>query len=126
MLPVLSNSNTPNLFMNDMFGNGLNRFFDQGFINFDGFDIWSDSDNHYISVDMPGWQVGEVELTGENNMIQVKAEGKRGKDQYLLTVPDGVDYDRATALLQNGVLKITLPKLEIVKPKKIQIMGPEK
>lgn len=40
-----------------------------------------------------------------------------------MTLPSPVDVDKAEARVQNGVLTLTLPKSEIVRPKTIHVTG---
>ena len=38
-----------------------------------------------------------------------------------LTLPDGVEPEKATATFEDGVLTLRIPKAEVVKPKQIKI-----
>ena len=44
-----------------------------------------------------------------------------GRFQRSFTLPIQVDADKATASFENGILRLTLPKAEATKPRKIQV-----
>ena len=46
-----------------------------------------------------------------------------GRYRRDFTLPDAVDPDRIQARVKNGVLSVSIPKKEEVKPRKIQITG---
>lgn len=50
-------------------------------------------------------------------------ERLRGTWQRQLTLPDRVDEERLSAEFVNGILKIHLPKLPMVKPRQIPVAG---
>lgn len=60
----------------------------------------------------------ESESNGENKLVSEFAYGK-----YLRTfaLSDTISQEKITAKLENGVLSVTLPKQEKIKPKKIEI-----
>ena len=51
----------------------------------------------------------------------VRRERRYGSFSRSLQLPTAVNVDKATAEFENGVLKLTLPKSEEVKPKTIEI-----
>jgi HSP20 family protein len=79
----------------------------------------------------------DVDISIENNTLVLRGERKRKtefeeKDAYRLertfgvftrsfTLPTTVDSARISASYKNGVLKLTLPKVEQTKPRKIEI-----
>jgi HSP20 family protein len=48
-------------------------------------------------------------------------ERRYGAFQRSVTLPTNVDTDAAEAVFENGVLKLTLPKVEEAKPKRIEV-----
>lgn len=102
-------------------------------------DIKEDDDNYLVEADLPGFKKDEVELHVENGRLSIKAsknennEEKDDEGRYLhrerktstmlRTMQfDGIDEDNLKAKLDEGVLRITLPKAsEDEKRKMIEI-----
>jgi len=40
-----------------------------------------------------------------------------------VTLPAGIDKDKVEAVYQSGVLTVTLPKTEVVRPRRIPVRG---
>ncbi len=96
-----------------------------------------------LSVELPGVKPGDISLQTENDRLTVSAdvntERNEQRQNYVYTERrtgrmsrsfplDGVDQDAITAAYENGVLKVTLPKLAPAAPKearKIAITGVE-
>jgi len=119
----------------------LNRFFDEDmWVDVDfvpAVDVYQDKDNVIVETPLPGIDPEKVDITVENDVLTIsgrteeKKEVKR-EDYYRKEVREGsfsrsvilpmaVRADMAEASSEKGVLKITLPKAEEVKPKKIAI-----
>jgi HSP20 family protein len=69
-----------------------------------------------------------VSISGEVKREQHEQKGQtyidemyRGHFQRSFTLPFPVDTDKANATFENGILKLTLPKSEAVKPRRIQV-----
>lgn len=100
-------------------------------------DIYEDKDAITISVDLPGVNQKDVKLNIDNNVLTLSSERKLEhedkKDNYhrierfygtfsrSFSLPNTVDVEKIDAHMENGVLKITLPKREEAKPKQIEI-----
>lgn len=100
-------------------------------------DVYETKDALVFSVDLPGFQQGEIDIRVENNFLMLGGERKfvaeTGNHRYLwiekpygkfyrrFSIPTTIDPDKITATLKNGVLEIVLPKSEKAKPKQIQI-----
>ncbi|MEE8451831.1 MAG: Hsp20/alpha crystallin family protein [Thermoguttaceae bacterium] len=98
--------------------------------------LWEEGDTLNVELEVPGLSSDQVdisvvagELTIELNRPGSKEEGvlfhRRerwfGEIKRVLRLPFDVDADRVLAELHDGVLKITLPKAENAKPRKISI-----
>ena len=105
-------------------------------------DIHQDDENLYVTASLPGVQPEDVEVTLAGQMLSIRGELKGDetveRDQYLyrerrfgqfsrqLELPVRVTGEGITAAFETGLLKLTLPKAEDVKPRKIEItVAPE-
>jgi HSP20 family protein len=92
-----------------------------------------------VKASLPGVKPEEVEVTVANDVLTIKAahqekteEKKRdyyrreiryGSFHRALSLPVSVDSDKAEASFENGILRLTLPKAEAVRPKQIKVGG---
>ncbi len=97
--------------------------------------IEEDEKNYIIEMDMPGVKKEDLEVGIKENILSIYAERKKedkteNKESVVVSKYEqsfnisakGIDVDNIQANLDNGVLKITLPKKEEVKfEKKIEI-----
>ena len=99
-------------------------------------DIYEVEDAIILALDMPGINQNAIEITLEKNILNVKGYAQMDDpDDYALTfaeyeagdyersfrVSDAVDQAKIDALYKDGVLRLTLPKAEQAKPKKIAV-----
>ncbi len=100
-------------------------------------DVYQDADNVYVESALPGIDPDKVELSIENDVLTLKGsterksevddktyyrrEVQRGSFYRSLVLPTHVVGDKASAEFKDGVLKITVPKAEEVKPKTIKV-----
>ena len=100
-------------------------------------DIFEKGDDLVICAEVPGLEQDDVDINIENNILVLRGERKRKtefeeRDAYRLertfgvftrsfSLPKTVDSDRISASYKNGVLELTLPKVEQAKPRKIEI-----
>jgi HSP20 family protein len=83
-------------------------------------------DGATISVDMPGVDPQDLELTFENGTLAIT--GKRGERTYRYSVAlgDAIDPDSIEAKLDKGVLAIRAHKRPEAKPRKILVNATSK
>ena len=100
-------------------------------------DIYENKDQIVLEAELPGMKQDDFELTVENNVITLRGERqfekKEESDNYhrversygsftrSFTLPQTVSAEGATAEYSNGVLRVTLPKREETKARRIQI-----
>jgi HSP20 family protein len=100
-------------------------------------DVTATSDEIRVEASLPGLKPEDVEITVEDGTLtisgQSREEHREGDDSYLLqeirrgtfsrsvTLPTGLEPDKATATFENGVLTLRIPKAEQVKPHQIRI-----
>ena len=99
-------------------------------------DIYEDQDAVTLYADLPG--VGKEDLSLEIDKDTLQIHGKIScpcsaeaekyytefafKDYYrAFTIGEEIDREKIAASMNNGVLKLVLPKAELVKPRKIDI-----
>lgn len=88
-----------------------------------------DKDNLVVRAELPGVAKGDIalELTGDLLTIAATRKARSGDTREDVTyrrtfrIADGVQADKVTATLENGVLTVTLPKAEALKPRQIAI-----
>lgn len=100
-------------------------------------DIYSNDDNHSVLLvaDLPGVKSGDVSIDiDEKNTLTIRArtsfeepEGlvsnqfRVGNYYRAFTLSDEIDKDAISAQLNEGVLEVTIPKREELKPRHISI-----
>lgn len=99
-------------------------------------DIYETDDAFVLKCEMPGVEKDNVEILLNNNELNIRGKiadvaedlGTLSYSEYRLCnyertfrVGDNINGTAINASLDNGVLTITLPKTEKVKPKKIEI-----
>jgi HSP20 family protein len=100
-------------------------------------DVVENEDTYEITVDLPGVDQKELDITVANNVMTIKGEKKdtrehkeskiyrketwEGSFQRTLSLPAGVNPDGIDASMKNGVLHVVLPKREEAKPRQITV-----
>jgi HSP20 family protein len=94
-------------------------------------DLYEDEKNAYVRAELPGVNRDEiqVEMTDGNLSISVvrKTPSTEGQVEQsstanrTLSIPADIVADQVTANYENGVLTVTLPKREEVKPTKVTV-----
>ena len=104
-------------------------------------DIYENKDQIVLEAELPGMKQEDFDLSIENNVITLRGERRFEKtdetDNYhrversygaftrSFTLPQTVTAEGATAEYNNGVLRVTLPKREETKARRIQVTGSE-
>ena len=100
-------------------------------------DVYETSDNLVLKAELPGIKKEDVSVEVKDNTLSMKGERKFEKDieeenyhrmeraygsfYRLFSLPTTVDPDKIRASFKNGVLEITVPKIEVEKPKQITV-----
>src|SRR5689334_14524921 len=129
--------------VNRLFSTNLTRAFDDEGIGRGAWapsvDIFENKDQIVLEAELPGMKQEDFDLTIENNVITLRGERKFEKteetDNYhrversygsftrSFTLPQTVSAEEAKAEYSNGVLRVTLPKREEAKSRRIEISG---
>jgi len=99
-------------------------------------DVLENQDSFQVLCDLPGMEIRDVSISISGSVLTVKGEKKpseqkagdtyrgemaAGAFQRTLQLPLAVDADKVDAVLKDGVLSITLPKHEALKPRQIAV-----
>jgi len=100
-------------------------------------DVTTSDDALTIEAALPGIRPEDVDITIENGTVRIsgktaderKAEEgsyvvqeiRRGSFSRSVTLPNGLEADKASASFENGILRLEIPRAEQVKPRQIKI-----
>ncbi len=126
----------------------MDRFFDDDFRpsrwlsgGLDGpalpLDVTTTADSLTIEAALPGIRPDDVDITVENGTVTISGktadertadegsyvlqEIRRGNFSRSVTLPTGLEPDKARATFEHGILRLEIPKAEQVKPRQIRI-----
>ena len=99
--------------------------------------VWEDETAFYVEADLPGVTPEKLDITvKEGTRLTISGERKQidppnavwhrqerfsGQFSREMTLPAPVDADKVEAKSENGVLKLTLPKSEAARPRRISV-----
>ncbi len=100
-------------------------------------DVIDEGDHFAVEATLPGVKAEDVDVRIEGNTVSIKAESRTSKQaaeekytyreryhgvlQRSFTLPTEVNSDKAEAKLENGVLRLSLPKVEKAKTHRITV-----
>jgi len=100
-------------------------------------DVVEEKDRYLVNCEVPGMSESDIDVQLADNVLTIKGtrkekeedEGKRwfkretwyGSFQRTIPLPAGIESGKIEAVLENGVLMLTMPKKEEVKPKQISV-----
>lgn len=103
---------------------------------FPAVNVYDDSDNYYLTAEIPGIEQKDLEITAVYDSVTIKGERtiedaqdvnyhrrerSGGKFSRVVTLGDRIDPEKVEANLKNGVLTLKMAKAEESKPKQINI-----
>lgn len=103
---------------------------------FPAINLWSSSEEAVATIEVPGVEPKNVDVSVVGNVLTVEGERKadveeagsyhrreRGAGKFLRSIrlPFEVESDRVQARCEHGVLRVTLPRKEATKPRRIAI-----
>lgn len=99
--------------------------------------VTEDNENYYVRAELPGIKSDELDIQVTKDGISISGERKipvegngvkyhrrereAGKFSRLINLPGEVDVNKVEASRENGVLKVTIPKAEVAKPRQITV-----
>ena len=100
-------------------------------------DILENEQSIILKADLPDMNEESIAISIENGTITLKGERKLEKTEAKagyhriersygsfarnFVLPDSVDAEHVSAEYKNGTLTVTIPKLEVAKPRKIEV-----
>ena len=108
-------------------------YFTQRRVSYPPINISEDDANIYVSSEIPGVDINDVDLTLTDGSLVMKGERKSeagkyyrqeratGNFQRIISLNVPVDPDNVSATMKDGILSIVLTKAEETHPKKIDI-----
>lgn len=122
----------------------VNRLFEQSLVRPTGpvdhpascpMDVYTEGDNYVVEMALPGVAPTAVDISILGNQITISGEyaAPNADRQYLhrersaghfertATLPTELDADKAEAHTEHGVLRLTVPKVESAKPRRIAL-----
>ncbi len=126
----------------------MDRLFEDSFVNPRGWsyaaegmglplDIYTTPDDLVVEAALPGVKPEDVEITvtgdtltisGKTSAESKREEGstliqeiRRGSFNRTVTMPNGLQADKAEASFEDGMLHLRIPKAEEVKPRQIRV-----
>ncbi|HEX2957841.1 MAG TPA: Hsp20/alpha crystallin family protein [Chitinispirillaceae bacterium] len=98
-------------------------------------DIYISEDALFLAIDLPGVAKGDVTIQfDESNALIINAKAAQrepencvlrqfniGNYYRAFQLSDEYDKDKVSAVLENGLLNVSIPKREEIKPRKIEI-----
>jgi HSP20 family protein len=102
-------------------------------------DLYETADEVVVKASLPGVKPEDIDISVHGQVLTLKGESKeeheeKGQNFYRkerrtgtflrqLTLPTEVDSAKAEAAVEDGVLRLTLPKAEANKPKQIKVQA---
>ena len=100
------------------------------------FDIWEGEEELLLYGDLPGVSVEDLDIRFENRELTIHGKvPARHEGEFLIgeygtgdfhrtfTVGESIDAEKISAEMKHGVLTLTLPKSEKVKPRRIKVQA---
>lgn len=127
----------------------MDRLFEESFVNprtwgmgneqLVPLDVLVSDDEVVVEAVLPGIKPEDVDITVEGSTLTISGdtstttnekdgnlvlqEIRRGRFMRTLSLPAGLEPDKATATFEDGVLTLRIPKAEELKPRQIRISG---
>jgi HSP20 family protein len=100
-------------------------------------DIEENNGNLMVTVEIPGMTKNDIKVSVQDDVLTISGERKRenenkdkmfhriersyGEFHRMIRLPATVDADKVKAVYKDGVLQVTLPKPDSLKPKNIDV-----
>jgi HSP20 family protein len=104
-------------------------------------DLRETDDQFIVEATLPGVKPEDIDVTVHGNQLQIQGEMKQEQEQKderyhlrerrfgrfarTLALPTNIQADQVSCEYRDGMLKVTLPKAEAARPRRIQVSGGE-
>ena len=102
-------------------------------------DVFEDQEGIKLTAELPGVKAEDVKISLENQTLTLRGEKKQiaeetvekvhryersyGSFERTFTLPSTVDSEKIQATFADGILTVTLPKVEKAKPREIPVVS---
>ena len=123
--------------MDQLFDEAFTRPFGMSEFSMPAIDLYQTNEDVIVKAALPGMTSEDVEISVAGDMLTLKGEIQRkderedaaylireqryGRFERSLMLPTEVQSDKAQAEFENGILTVTLPKAEQVRPKTLTV-----
>jgi HSP20 family protein len=123
--------------MDQLFDEAFTRPFGMTEFSMPAIDLYQTNEDVIVKAALPGMTAEDVEISVAGDMLTLKGEIQRkderedaaylireqryGRFERSLMLPTEVQSDKAQAEFENGLLTVTLPKAEQVRPKTVTV-----
>ena len=86
--------------------------------------IDSDDDGVILTMNVPGYNKKLIDVSVSNNKLTIEGKANSGDSSgfnHTFTINDNLDSDGIDATVVDGVLTVSVPYAEAVKPRKIEV-----
>jgi HSP20 family protein len=100
-------------------------------------DLYETNDEVVVKASLPGVKPDDIDISVTGQLLTLKGESREEREENTqnfyrrerrtgtfvrqVSLPTEVESDKAEATFENGVLRLSLPKAEAVKPKTIKV-----
>ena len=92
--------------------------------NSSDYKIDSDDDGVILTMNVPGYNKKLIDVSVSNDNLTIEGKANSGDSSgfnYTFTINDNLDSDGIDATVVDGVLTVSVPYAEAVKPRKIEV-----
>lgn len=116
----------------------LDKTFEEEGLRIANLDLVDRDNEVFVRAEIPGVEKKDINISLTDNLLTIKGQSKYEKKEEhgdyhrheissssfarSVLLPANVDSSKAVALLKDGVLELTLPKVEISKHRNIEVM----
>ncbi len=98
-------------------------------------DVREEDNEFVVTTAVPGLSAEDLNIQVLNNIVRIEGEYATSDGEHLLRempegkflrtlrMPNDIDADKVEAKIKNGILSLTLPKVEAARPKQIKILA---
>jgi HSP20 family protein len=86
-----------------------------------GVDISRTQDGYVVEIPVPGFTPDQIEVTVQDDTLMVSGKSDRRSFTRQLILPEEIDPDQISAVVENGLLTLRLPRRPESQPRRIAV-----